>query len=197
MAYLGIDRFIQDFDGGSRPTLFRVTVTDKAGVIKFTNRLTFYAKATSIPGSTLGEITVPYLGRQIKVPGDRTFEDWTVTVLNTEDYTIRNEFEKWNRYYNGIVNNMVGDITGASTVETSGPFWGHVTGCTATVEQLNRKGQTVQKYELVACYPKEVAAIELAYDQNDTVSEFQVTFGYTYFQVAQGPGAQLNLGGKR
>ena len=184
---IGIDQFVADFDGGSRPTLYKVSIQG-GDPANFTERLSFYCKATSLPASTLGEIIVPYMGRQIKVPGDRTFEDWTVTILNTEDMDLRGQFEQWNHYYNGIIDNKVFN---------DGPFWGHVSGCTATVTQLNRKGDGVKSYNLQYVFPKEVASIELAYDQVDTVSEFQVTFGYTYFLQTSGPGAQPNPGGTR
>lgn len=183
---LGIDKFVADFDGGSRPTLYRVSIAGPDPA-RFQESLTFYCKATSLPASTLGEITVPYLGRQIKVPGDRTFEDWTVTVLNTEDHRLRDQFETWNQYYNGVIDNKVFN---------DGPFWGHVGGCSAKVEQLNRKGDMVKSYELKYVFPKEVGTVELAYDQNDTVSEFQVTFGYTYFLQQSGPGGAPNPGGR-
>ena len=183
---IGLNKFVTDFDGGSRPTLYRVSITGPDPA-QFEERLTFYCKATSLPASTLGEIIVPYLGRQIKVPGDRTFEDWTVTILNTEDMTLRSQFESWNQYYNGIIDNKVFN---------DGPFWGHVGGCSATVEQLNRKGDPVKIYNLRYVFPKEVASVELAYDQNDAISEFQVTFGYTYFEQQSGSGAQPNPGGR-
>jgi len=184
---LGIDRFVTDFDGGSRPTLYKVSITGDQPA-SFEERLTFYCKSTSLPASTLGEIIVPYLGRQIKVPGDRTFEDWTVTVLNTEDMRLRDQFESWNQYYNGVVDNKVFN---------NGPFWGHVGSCSAEVTQLNRKGEAVKIYNLQYVFPKEVGSVELAYDQNDAVSEFQVTFGYTYFLQQSGSGAQPNPGGQR
>ena len=113
---IGIDQFVADFDGGSRPTLYKVSIQG-GDPANFTERLSFYCKATSLPASTLGEIIVPYMGRQIKVPGDRTFEDWTVTILNTEDMDLRGQFEQWNHYYNGIIDNKVFN---------DGPFWGHV-----------------------------------------------------------------------
>jgi hypothetical protein len=192
-AYLGIDRFISDFDGGSRPTLYRISATVDGNPQKI-QRLNFYAKAAALPGSTLGEIVVPYMGRQAKVPGDRTFEDWTITVINTEDFDIRESLEKWNRYYNGVVNNMVGDETGNNANITTGKFWGHVTNSSLRVEQFNRKGEVVMTYLLIGAFPKEVASMELGYDQYDTISEFQVTFAYQYFQANHT--GKINQGGK-
>lgn len=183
---IGINEFVADFDGGSRPTLYKVEITGDSPA-NFDRNLSFYCKATSLPASTLGEIIVPYMGRQIKVPGDRTFEDWTVTILNTEDMNLRSRFESWNQYYNGTVDNRV---------EDGGPFWGHVATCSATVTQLNRKGDAVKLYQLAYVFPKEVASIELAYDQVDTVSEFQVTFGYTYFIQQSGSNNAPNPGGR-
>jgi hypothetical protein len=51
---------------------------------------------------TLGVIEVPFRGRRIKVPGDRTFADWTVTVINDEDQAMRKAFSNWMNYINAV-----------------------------------------------------------------------------------------------
>ncbi|MEK9799752.1 MAG: hypothetical protein VW647_02560, partial [Alphaproteobacteria bacterium] len=64
------------------------------------------AKASSIPASTVGQIEVPYFGRKVKMAGNRTFENWQVTVLNDEDFLVRNAFEKWSSFINSHENNL-------------------------------------------------------------------------------------------
>jgi hypothetical protein len=169
MSQLGINNFIQQFDGGSKPTLYQVTVN---GLGDYSS-LRFFCKATSLPASTIGEIAVPYLGRVIKVPGDRTFDDWSVTVLNTEDMDLRRKFETWSDGINGKESNVSSLPGGAYQA---------IKGYSAIVEQLNREGNVVRSYELYNLFPKEVGTVELGFDQVDTVSEFTVTFAYTYFE---------------
>lgn len=169
-AQFGIQNFISKFDGGSKATLYRVTINGPGGAGPFQN-VRFFGKATSLPASTIGEISVPYMGRTIKAPGDRSYEDWTLTVLNQENMELRKRFEEWNALFNGHLSNVAED----------GGLWASVRGYTAIVEQLNRAGNPVRIYELQAVFPREVSSVDVAYDQVDTISEFTVTFAYSYF----------------
>ena len=89
-----INKFKSEFRGGVRANLFRCDIT-AAGVGFISNKLEFHAKGTSIPASTIGNIDVPYQGRQLKVPGDRTFGDWTVTMFNDANMALHSSFEHW------------------------------------------------------------------------------------------------------
>ena len=91
MAATNIHDFKQSFKGGVRPNLFRVNIQHLVGI----PNIEFLCKAAQIPASTIGNIDVPFRGRQLKVPGDRTFADWTVTVLNDPQFAIRSAFEDW------------------------------------------------------------------------------------------------------
>ena len=88
-----IHDFKQSFKGGVRPNLFRCNITHAVGI----PQLEFLCKAAQIPSSTVGNIDVPFRGRQLKVPGDRTFADWTVTVYNDGGWVARSNIENWNR----------------------------------------------------------------------------------------------------
>ena len=75
--------------GGARPSLFQVTLTNPvnaAADLKFP----FMCRAAQMPASTLGTIEVPYFGRKVKIAGDRTFAEWTVTLIQDEDMIVRN-----------------------------------------------------------------------------------------------------------
>jgi hypothetical protein len=118
---------------------------------------------------TVGMVTVPFRGRQIKIAGDRTFADWTITVINDTNFKLRNAFERWS---NGINNMTDGEgLTNPADYQVD-----------AFVDQLDRNGATLKSYTLRGAYPMEVAAIELDYGNNDTIEEFQVTFNYQYFE---------------
>ena len=84
-------------DAGARANLFDVTITapSAASELNAADEFTFACKAAQIPAMTVATIDVPYFGRTIKVPGNKTFDNWTVTVINDEGFAIRNGFEKW------------------------------------------------------------------------------------------------------
>ena len=157
--------------GGARANQFKVTMpfpgySQVGGEIE---ELAFLCKITQLPAMTVGMVTVPFRGRQIKIAGDRTFADWTITVINDTNFKIRNAFERWQ---NGINNMTDGEgLTNPADYQVD-----------AFVDQLDRNGATIKSYTLRGAYPIDVAAIELDYGNNDTIEEFQVTFNYQYFE---------------
>ena len=154
-----IHDFKQSFKGGVRPNLFRCNITHAVGI----PQMEFLCKAAQIPASTIGNIDVPFRGRQLKVPGDRTFADWTVTVLNDPQFAIRAAFEEWSaRITHHAVN--------VSTL-THSNIYGQ-----STVVQLDRNGGNLRTYRVEDIYPTEIAAIDLGMDTNDTVEEYAITF---------------------
>ena len=166
-----INKFKDEFRGGVRANLFRCDIT-AAGVGFISNKLEFHAKGTSIPASTIGNIDVPYQGRQLKVPGDRTYADWTVTVFNDEGMSLRHQFEHWMMKIQNHGTNY--QEVGYASLYGDG-----------TVTQLNRKGSAVSSYS-INMYPTEVAAIDLAWDSNDAVEEYAVTFAVNWWMPGVG-----------
>ena len=157
--------------GGARPNQFKVTMpfpgySQVGGEIE---ELAFLCKITQLPAMTVGPITVPFRGRQIKIAGDRTYADWTITVINDTNFKLRNAFERWQ---NGINNATDGEgLTNPADYQVD-----------AFVDQLDRNGATIKSYTLRGAYPIDIAQIELDYGNNDTIEEFQVTFNYQYFE---------------
>lgn len=175
--------------GGARSTLFEVTLTFPGfvpGGAAAGNKFSFMCKAAQIPGMTLGLIEIPYFGRTVKVPGDRTFEDWNVTIINDEDYLVRNAFEAWN---DGIAR------LDHDTNSTRAPGAAGVNGYVAdlTVKQYGKGGQVVKQYQIKNAFPFVVDPIELSWENRDQIEEFGVTFAYEYF-VTRGFDAAGTLG---
>lgn len=168
MADSSINSFMSSFDGGAKPNLYSVNIACPALAGAFQN-LQFFCKATSLPSSILGEIPLPYLGRVAKYPGDRVYEDWTVTILNTQDMQLRKVFELWNEMFNTHGGNV------ALTTNPRQLFGG------ATVTQLARNYQPVRSYFLAEVWPEIVSGIDLAYEADNQISEFTVTLKYSYF----------------
>jgi hypothetical protein len=112
---------------------------------------------------------VPFRGRQLKMAGDRTFEPWTVTILNDTDFVIRNAMERWMNGINGHQSN-----TGlVNPVDYQADL---------IVEQLDRDGESVKTYNFRGCFPTNVSAIDVNYETNDVIEEFTVDFQVQYWE---------------
>lgn len=167
-----ISGFVNAFAGGGvRTNLFKVsgTIPGYGG-----NRaISFLCKAAQIPASSLGTIEVPYRGRRIKLPGDRTFQDWSITVMSDANMSLRSGFEYWS----AIFNSHVGNVSSNFFMEFM-PTW--------SVTQIQRDGTALRTYNFIGCYPSEVGAIDLSYENNDAIAEFPVTLNYSWWEAAPG-----------
>ena len=159
--------------GGARPSLFSVTVDTPAGVPAVGARFAFTCRAAQIPSSILSVIPQRYGGREVKMPGTRTFEPWNVTVLNDEDFTVRSAMEQWSNLINAHQANLRdGGLSTLASYRT-----------TATVNQYNKTGGVVRTYEFINIFPTNVGAIDLDWDNADAIEIFPVEFQYDYWQV--------------
>ena len=168
--------FVSNFrGGGARPNRYEVIMTfpQKVNSSYAPTKLGFTCKATSIPGSTMEAVTVPYMGREVKVAGDRTWEDWTVTIINDVDFIVRDTFEKWMDRINGHESNIA--IKG----------WQNPSNyySTATVAQTDREGNIVKTYEVDQLFPTTIGSIELGYENNNSIEEFEVTFAFNWWKT--------------
>lgn len=163
-----IDGFKQALrDGGARPNLFEVNGSF-AGVNGVIDNMKFLIKAATLPASTITQIPLQYRGRVLKVAGDREFEPWNITVINTNDFQIRNAFEAWSELINGHETNR-----SALRLDEYFRDW--------TVSQIDRTGKISETYTLVGCYPSLVGAITLGHENNNVLEEFEVTLEYQYW----------------
>ena len=167
--------------GGARPALFQVIFNNPvnaAGDVK----VPFMCKAAQIPASTVGTIEVPYFGRKIKIAGDRTFAEWTVTIVNDEDFLIRNSMEEWMQ----SINSHLGNIRKFGAASPS------LYKESADVTQYSKTGVPIREYKFNGIFPTEVSTIDLDWNSTDAIEEFTVTFQYDYWKVS---GATGNAGG--
>jgi hypothetical protein len=157
--------------GGARGNQFQVTMPFPgfAATGGETRVMSFLCKATNLPGMTLGEVPVPFRGRQLFIAGDRVFDAWTTTVFNDTDFLIRNAMERWSNEINALSDN--------SGLENPSDYQ-----VDAFVEQLDRAGEVIKGYTFRGLWPLTIAPIELAYDGNDAVEEFEVTYRYQFFE---------------
>ena len=158
--------------GGARPNQFKVVCPfpGYAQVGGEIEDMAFLCKSASLPAMNIGNISVPFRGRDIKIAGDRpTFPTWSTTIINDTDFKLRNAFERWQ---NGI-NNMSDNEGLTNPVDYQ---------VDAFVDHLDRNGNTVKSYTLRGVFPTVVAPIELTYDEQTAIEQFDVTFNYQYFE---------------
>ncbi len=154
--------------GGARPSLFQVQILNPV-LANADFKVPFMVKSAQIPSSTVGGIEVPYFGRKLKYAGDRTFEDWSVTVINDEDFGIRNSLEAWSNAINTHDTNI---RSLPQNYKSNG-----------IVTHYGKDGNPLRSYIFEGMYPSTINSIDLGWDQNDAIEEFQVTFTYDFWRV--------------
>ena len=157
--------------GGARANQFKVTMPfpGYASVGGEIEDFAFLCKATALPEMTIGEIPVKFRGRDIKIAGDRTIPNWTVTVYNDTNFRLKNAFERWQ---NGI-NNMTDNEGLTNPVDYQ---------VDAFVDHLDRNGNTIKSYTLRGAFPTAVGGIPLDYETTDAIETFDVTFSYQFHE---------------
>lgn len=159
--------------GGARPNLFEVRLDFPTGVAlpsgknDYTN---FLVKGAALPASNVGPVEVPFRGRILKLAGDRTFDTWTVTVINDTDFELRNAFEKWMNSINKH-DDASGNTDPADYMKT------------AYVDQLDRDGSVLRTYKFWDVFPTNVSQIDLSYETTDTIQEFTVEFQVQWWEA--------------
>lgn len=161
--------------GGARSNLFQVTFNNPANSIADI-KIPFMVRSAQIPESSLGTIEVPYFGRKIKLAGDRTFGDWSVTVINDEDFLIRNAMEEWSSKINSNQTNLRAFGSAAPLLYKS----------TAEVTQFSKTGVPIRTYKFNGIYPSNITSIDLNWGDTDSIEEFGVTFQYDWWEVSGG-----------
>src|SRR6056300_45990 len=147
MAILNVDDFKSKLrGGGARPNLFKVTINYPGYAQGDAELTSFLCEAAQLPGSTFGIINVPFRGRILKMAGDRTFPEWTITVINDTDFNVRNSMERW---MNGINNHSANTGLASPIAYESDLF----------VDQLDREGTTVKRYTFRGAFPQDLSAI--------------------------------------
>jgi hypothetical protein len=173
MTFKVSDFRAQMIGDGARPNLFSVQLvipqqTDASAKVQF------MAKSAQLPGSTIGTANLYYFGREMKFAGNRTFPDWTVTIINDEDFLIRNSLEYWMNSINSHQGNVRGSNKTNSTNYTSD----------ASVVQYTKEGVGAKGYTFYGLFPIDISPIELDWGTNDSIEEFSVTFAYQYWMTS-------------
>jgi len=173
--------------GGARPTLFTVTLTFPLVaelVPDVASQVQFLCRASELPASMIGSVAVPYFGRKIKIAGDRDFADWRITIMNDEDFAIRDSLEAWHNAINMIVSNRMDE-----RVSNIVPQLGNSYKTTGLVTQFAKVGPgeidgegAIKTYKFDGLFPIEVDPIRVDWNETDTVEEYTVTFAYDWWE---------------
>ncbi len=159
--------------GGARPSLFNVEMPAPTGIgidNVSLDKFRFVCRSAALPSSRVSEIPVPYFGRRIKVAGQRDFEDWSVAVMNDEDFSVRAMFEAWSNALNRHVSNVRDPNISSENYKVD-----------MTVNQYSKDGYIIRSYVLVGAFPTNIGAIALNWDAANQIEEFNVTFAYDYW----------------
>lgn len=191
-----ISQFRSELDGGGlRPNLYEVHLDFPDGVApnlaQAKNDGIFFCKAAALPAANMGLIEVPFRGRQLKVAGDRTFDTWTVTILNDTDMGLRGAFERWINVL-GTSDSGQGR-TNPATYQKE--LYVYQLGRSLPGDSANgakfkdTKINSLRRYKFWGCFPTAVSQIDLAFDNNDAISEFTVEFQVQWWESDGNGGA--------
>jgi hypothetical protein len=190
MAAFNVSDFRSQMTGdGARPNLFACEInnlgivsgsltggeTGAAGVIAASpaQKFNFMCRAAQLPGSTVNQVPVNYFGRELKFAGNRTFTEWTVTIINDEDFILRDSFEKWmNRINRHVSNTRAPGLISPLEYQADG-----------LVTQYGKRGDVIKRYNFKGMFPIDISPIELDWGANDTIEEYAVTFAYQWWEA--------------
>lgn len=157
---------------GARPNLFNIQMILPPALtvnsLNASRQLTFMAKSAQLPGSSVGSVPLYYFGREMKFAGNRTFPDWTITVINDENFVIRNALETWMNSLNSHEGNLR-NASGVAPVDYS---------VDALVTQYGKAGPALKQYNFIGMFPIDISPVDLDWGNNDTIEEYSVTFVY-------------------
>jgi hypothetical protein len=172
--------------GGARPNLFEVSFGNIPSAAKtLPDKFVMLCKATNLPASNIASIDVPFRGRIFKVAGDRTYDTWSITVINDNDFAIRTVMEDWMQH--------IGQYKDASGTTDPSTYMAN-----ATVTQLSRDSSSMtqtsttsgvknaKQYKFEDIFPTNISAIDLSFDSSDTIEEFTVEFQVNYWHPVDG-----------
>lgn len=173
-AFNVLDFRAQMTGDGARPNLFNCNIPQLGNLLNTADvKFNFMCRAAQLPGSTVNQVPVNYFGRELKFAGNRTFTEWTVTIINDEDFVIRNAFELWMSKLNSHVANLrSSDYISPAQYQLDG-----------IVRQYGKAGEVLKKYDFIGMFPIDISPIELDWGANDTIEEYAVTFAYQWWEA--------------
>ena len=184
--------------GGARPNLFECELNfpdaalDGGTLNDISDKTRFLVKAAQLPGSTINVIDIPFRGRNLKIAGDRTFDPWTITIINDIDFTVRNAFERWMNYMNKHEDNS-GELDPGLYQKDMKVYQLGKAGMNTNMSTFGDM-QVLKAYQFYGTFPTSISAIDLSYDQADTIEEFTVDLQVQWWDALKADGKSSMLG---
>lgn len=154
--------------GGARPNQFFTQLSFPTFVTLAPDAAAaapFLVTAASLPGSIVNPAVLMYRGREVKLAGERVFNPWTVNIINSNDFSLRNAFEQWSNAINDFQNNG-GVIHPAEYMRDM------------SVTQMDRNNNPLKTYSIRDAFPIDISEVQLDFGANDQISQFSVTFAF-------------------
>ena len=184
-----IDKFKSRLTGGiARPNLFEVVLAFPDGAVDesvsdIDPKTRFLVKAAALPASNIAPISVPFRGRQLKIAGDRTFDEWTITVINDTDFAIRGSFERWMNSMSKVSDNA-GNINPEDYTKDAYVYQLGRSPVDSQSQTSDQNMPILRTYKFYSIFPTNVSQIDLSYDSSDAVEEFTVTLQVQWWEAA-------------
>jgi hypothetical protein len=162
--------------GGARPSLFEIQIPNTLPLSSVSNveDTLVRCQAATLPEFRTTTIDVYYMGRPIKVVGERVFQPWTVRVYNEIDFGLRDFFEAWSNLENTIIGNQAQLTDNILAVNGGYKLDGVI------VRQLSRQLGIARSYVFFGMYPEIVGSIDLNWQDANRIETFDVQFAYDY-----------------
>lgn len=165
--------------GGARPSLFQIRINDIQAITNQSNgvQLSYLTATASLPSSDLSLVEVPYFGRRIKLAGEREYRDWVVTIMNDEDFNMRDLLESWSNMINTGITNIQDTASSSPTTYKSEA---------TEVLQYGKTGPgtdagIIRAYEFHGLFPLRISDIRLDWSQGNQIETYDVQFAYDFW----------------
>ena len=165
--------------GGARPSLFEMTVSTPSTIGNNFDDMKTHCNVSAIPPLTVTPIERQYFGRTVKIPGDMVFGDLNTTIINSENFSIRNDIDDWMN----AMNTHVANVGFSNNNDWAGSL---------TLTQYSKDGESLMTWTFVDCWPQTVAEIALSYDTASDIEQYDVTWAYNYYTSVKGKSSHLD-----
>ena len=168
---------ISERGGLARPNLFAVTFNGPASINPDMFLVNAICESASLPGRAISTNEHTTTKHATKTPYTFINDDITLTFLVTNDFYIKNLFEKWMKH---VINDEDGKIYYKSQYASD-----------MTITILSLDGKMVHKVQLEKAFPIAFTAMDLSNASESQIMRFTVTMTYdnfksntTYFTLA-------------
>ena len=163
-----LDKFISNFKSPAKTNLYKIVIKAEDGAPSGWEALDIRAKGTQLPSADINVMEIPYKGRKVKIPGERTFAEWTVTIMETADMNVRRKFEQWVSVMDSE-DQIKRNTAALSTIKV-------------TLLKPDNATPSIE-YTLYGAFPSSIASVDLSFDEQTAPLEYSVTFQYTYHKI--------------